>query len=82
MLLSNKSMREKIIEQIKDMKPESIADLILDNKLSYMTVRNEMIKEDFYSMYQSMPTMEIYTELEFKYRLSVNSIMLICKGRY
>lgn len=81
-MLPTRSMRERIIRKIKGLSDEQLSEMILDNKLSYLVIRNEMIKEDFYNLYNSMPTMDIYTELELKYNLSVNSIMMICKGRY
>jgi len=78
-------LRLQALSLIHNKTHEQIADLILLDKLSQKSVRNESIKNDYEQMLhialeENQPVMNVYYDLEEKYGVSHIWVMKIVKS--
>ena len=75
-------LKENCIEFLENMSKEEIAEMIVNNELSFVGFRNIQLKKDFNEMMKPVNTkkMGVYTTLEETYCLKERAIIDVVKS--
>lgn len=75
-------LKDNCIEFLKELSTEEIAEMIVNNELSFVAFRNIQLKKDFAEMVKPLDSkkMQIYCELEEMYCLKERAIIDVVKS--
>ena len=75
-------LKNNCIEFLDDMSMEEIAEMIVNNQLSFVAFRNIQLKKDFNEMNKEVDVkkMQIYSDLEDVYCLKERAIIEVVKS--